>query len=139
MKYICTDDVENLAAQGKKELIVDENPVLMDLARDTARQLGITIVDGLQPTPPKTPAPAAPASAAKESSPAASKPPAKAPTAATSNGAAFTLSAKPRGCQHGPLPVIPRQAPVKSSQASDGVVDQLVELVRQSIGKNSGS
>ena len=30
MKYICMEDIENLAAQGKKELVVDENTVLME-------------------------------------------------------------------------------------------------------------
>ncbi len=143
MKYICTEDIENLAAQGKKELIVDENTVLMDLARDTARQLGITIVDGSHPTPAKAPSPAAPPAPANGSSPAASQPPAKAPSqpapAAHSNGTAFQLGAKPKGCQHGPLTVVPRQAPAKSHQSSDGVVDQLVDLVRQSVGKNPGN
>ena len=41
MKFICTEDIEILAAQGKKELVVDGSTVLMDLARDMARQLGI--------------------------------------------------------------------------------------------------
>ena len=143
MKYICTEDIENLAAQGKKELIVDENTVLMELARDTARQLGIAIVDGSHPNPAKAPSPAAPSSPAKESSPAASKPTAKAPSqaapAAASNGSGPALGAKPKGCQHGPLTVAPRPAPAKSHQNSDGVVDQLVELVRQSIGKHTGN
>lgn len=143
MKYICTEDVENLAAQGKKELIVDENMVLMDLARDTARQLGIAIVDGSQPTPPKAPSPAAPPSPSKDGASIASKPSVKvsaaAAPAAASNGSVFTLGAKPKGCQHGPLPTAARPAPVKSSQSSDGVVNQLVELVRQSIGKPTGN
>jgi hypothetical protein len=143
VKYICTEDVENLAAQGKKELFVDENTVLMDLARDTARQLGIAIVDGSHPTPAKAPSPAAPPAPANGSSPTALHPPANAPSqpasAAVSNGAVSQPGAKPKGCQHGPLTVIVRQSPAKSHQSSDGVVDQLVDLVRQSVGKNPGN
>jgi hypothetical protein len=48
--------------------------------------------------------------------------------------------AKPKGCQHAALPVVatrPEQS--KSQPGSDGVVDQLVELVRQSTGKRSGN
>jgi hypothetical protein len=140
VKYICTEDIENLAAQGKTELVMDVDTVLMDLARDTARQLGIAIVDGSHPSPVKAPSPAAPPSPAKESSPA--KAPSQAASAPASNGSANGsaphLGAKPKGCQHGPLTVAARPAPVKSHQSSDGVVDQLVELVRQSIGKTTG-
>ncbi len=132
MRYICTEDIENLAAQGKKELTVDENTVVMDLARDTARQLGIEILIASHPAPVKTavPAPAAPSSPAKSGSPAA--------PAASSNGSAHTLGAKPKGCQHGPLPAITRQAPAASHQNSDGVVDQLVDLVKHSVAKPTG-
>ncbi|HEY3345347.1 MAG TPA: hypothetical protein VGJ97_10485 [Anaerolineaceae bacterium] len=139
MIYICTEDIENLAAQGKKELIVDENTVLMELARDTARQLGIAILDGSHPAPAKASSQAVPPSPEKDGAPSAAQPPAKTPSqpapAASSNGAALQLGAKPKGCQHGPLAFIPRQAPVKNHQSSDGVVDQLVELVRLSVGK----
>lgn len=131
MNYICTEDIENLAAQGKKELIVDANTVLLDLARDLARQLGIAIVDGSHPIPAKTVPPAAPSSPSKSVSPAAH--------ATSSNGTAPNLSAKPKGCQHGPLTVVPRQGHSNSGQNSDGMVDQLVELVKQSVVKRSGN
>jgi hypothetical protein len=143
VKYICTEDIENLAAQGKKELVLDENTVLMDLARDTARQLGIAILDGSHPAPAKAPSPAAPPSPANGNTPTAPQPPSKASAqpapAASSNGAAFQLGAKPKGCQHGPLAVVVRQAPAKSHQSSDGVVDQLVEILRQTVDKNAGN
>ena len=143
MKYICMEDIENLAAQGKKELVVDENTVLMDLARDTARQLGIAIVDGSQSTPPKPPSPAVSPSPAKDGSPAASKPPAKTPSstapAITSNGSVSRIGAKPKGCQHGPLAVVPRPAPTSSHENSDGVVEQLVDLVRQAVSKRTAN
>jgi hypothetical protein len=132
VKYICTDDIENLAAQGKKELFVDENMVLMDLARDMARQLGIAIVDGSRPAPAKVTPPSAPSTPAKTASPVVPAPSAR--------DAAPKLGAKPKGCQHGTLPVIAaRQEQPKSHQNADGVVDQLVELVRQSTGKRSGN
>jgi hypothetical protein len=132
VKYICTDDIENLAAQGKKELVVDENTVLMDLARDMARQLGITIVDGSRPAPAKVTPSSTPSAPAIAVSPVAPLPPTR--------DAAPKLGAKPKGCQHGTLPVVAaRQEQPKSHQNADGVVDQLVELVRQSTGKRSGS
>jgi len=121
------EDIENLAAQGKKELVVDENMVLMDLARDVARQLGIAIVDGSRLAPAKVTPASAPSAPARAATPAA---PAPSPR----------LGAKPMGCQHGALPVAAaRQGQPKIQPGSDGVVDQLVELVRQSTGKRSGN
>jgi hypothetical protein len=131
VKYVCTEDIENLAAQGRKELILDENTVLMDLARDLARQLGIAIVDGAHPIPAKAASPAAAPSPAKAVSPAA--------PATSSNGKPPSLGAKPKGCQHGPLTVVPHRSHANSHQNSDGMVDQLVELVKQSVGKRPGN
>ena len=74
MRFYSAEDIESLAAQGKKELILDANTALTDLARDTARQLGIALVDGARPAPVREPS---------------------APSA--------RLASKPRGCQHGPL------------------------------------
>jgi transaldolase len=42
--FYCVEDIERLAARGRKELVIDEGIVLTDLARDTARQLGISLV-----------------------------------------------------------------------------------------------
>jgi hypothetical protein len=126
------EDIENLAAQGKKELVVDENTVLMNLARDMARQLGITIVDGSRPAPAKVNPPSSPSAPARAASPVASAP--------SVSDAAPKPGAKPKGCQHAPLPVVatrPEQS--KNQPGSDGVVDQLVELVKQSTGKRSGN
>ncbi len=134
MKFICTEDIEILAAQGKKELVVDDSTVLMDLARDMARQLGIVIVDGSHPararvTPPPAPAAAARAAGASPVAPAAS-----------AREAAPRLGAKPKGCQHGPLPVAPaRPGQAKSHPNGDEMVDQVIELVRQSTGNRSGN
>ena len=144
MKYICMEDIENLAAQGKKELVVDENTVLMNLARDMARQLGITIVEGSRPAPVKAPPPSVPSAPAKVTPPSGSSTQAKTASPVASapavREAAPKPGAKPKGCQHAALPVVatrPEQS--KSQPGSDGVVDQLVELVRQSTGKRSGN
>jgi len=109
--YYSAQDIEALAAQGVRELVVDENTVLTDLARDMAAQLGIKLV-------------AAGRSAAAGSTPA--------PKAAAPSGA------RPKGCQHGPLSGSPAMsaaaAPTKSAGNSP-VLDELVGAVRQLAGK----
>jgi hypothetical protein len=117
VKYYCVEDIENLAAQGKKELILDGNTVLMDLARDMAHQLGITVVTGLRPTPTKAASPVVPS--LREAAP--------------------KVDNRPKGCQHAPLVVNARQERSANPQKTDGVVDQLVEIVKQSTGKRSGN
>ena len=42
--FYCAEDIERLATLGKTELSVDADTVVTDLARDTARQLGISLV-----------------------------------------------------------------------------------------------
>ena len=132
LKYICMEDIENMAAQGKKELVVDENTVLMDLARDMAHQLGVAIVDGSRPAPAKVVPAVAPSSPAKTAAPVPPVPSGREP--------APKLGAKPKGCQHGTLPAAAaRQEQPKTHENADGLVDQLVEVVRQSTGKRSGN
>jgi hypothetical protein len=115
VKFYCAEDIENLAAQGKKELILDESTARTDLARDVARQLGIAIVNGSR-------------AAAAQPVPASGD---------RSQGRA-ALPAKPKGCQHGPLSSGRREIPQpNSSKTSGAVIDQLVELVRQSSRKPS--
>jgi hypothetical protein len=144
VKYICMEDIENLAAQGKKELVVDGNTVVMEMARDMARQMGITIVDGTRPAPAKANPPAGSAAPAKVTPPSGSSTQAKTASPVASapavREAAPKPGAKPKGCQHAALPVVAaRPEQPKSQPGSDGVVDQLVELVRQSTGKRSGN
>ena len=131
MKYLCMEDIENLAAQGKKELILDEKTVVMDMARDMARQLGIEIIVGSLPIlakPASTAPPSAPAKAASQ-----------VPPSISSRDAAPKLANKPKGCQHAPIVISARQEQPNSPQNSDGVLDQLVELVKQSTRKQSGN
>jgi hypothetical protein len=130
VKYICTEDIENLAAQGKNEIVLDEQTVLMDLAREMAQRLGITI--SVRPRP----------IAAKAAPPVSSVPPLKTVSTSTNGHKAAEaepkLVAKPKGCQHGPLPVSVKQANSNGHQSSDGVVSQLVELIRNTNGRHSG-
>ncbi len=134
MRYICSEDIENMAAQGMKELILDETMVLTEVARETAHQIGFEIISGSQTTLRKAPSsPAKTESSATSSSPAKSLMPVPADTAPR-------LPAKPKGCQHGPLATTVRPAPSNNHlPKSEGVVDQLVELVRQSLGKRSSN
>jgi hypothetical protein len=114
-------DIEELAAQGKTELIVDENTVLTDLARHTAQQAGISLVNRSGPA-----SAAPPPSSSQISRPA--------PPAATRQ-----VGNKPKGCQHGPL-AKGRHSPeaaASSNNNSNTVVDQLVGLVKRLGGKGS--
>lgn len=109
--YYSAQDIETLAAQGVRELLVDENTVLTDLARDMAGQVGIRLITGGQPA-------------------AASKAPA--PVTAAPAGA------KPKGCQHGPLsggPATSGAAAPAQRTGNSPVMDELVGAVRQLAGK----
>ena len=111
--FYSAQDIETLAAQGVRELVVDEDTVLTDLARDAAAQLGVKLVAPGQPA-------------------AAGKAPAAAPRAAVPSGT------KPRGCQHGPLangPATGGAAAPAQRSGSSPVVDELVGAVRQLAGK----
>jgi hypothetical protein len=118
VKTFCSaQDIEDLAAQGKTELIVDENTVLTDLARHTAEQLGITLVHPSNSVPPET---------------------VPLPVSEPARGASPGLGSKPKGCQHGPLTTQGPESVTDSSSPST-VVDQLVGLVRRLGGGGPGS
>jgi hypothetical protein len=104
-------DIEDLAASGVRQLEVGPSVSLTDAARERAEELGITLV-----TP-------------------GSAPTAKAVTSATP-AKSVSLPSKPRGCQHGPMPV----AKVSHSEDASGggpVVDQLVKAV-SALNKRGG-
>ena len=124
MKTFCSaQEIEDLAAQGRKELVIDQNTVLTDMARHVAQQLGVKIVYKSQP-----------AGAASASAPV---------TASLTRPAPFRPGSKPKGCQHAPLTSPPASATPPSSQnsaasgSSGTVVDQLVGLVKR-LGNNKG-
>jgi hypothetical protein len=117
--YYATQDIEDMAARGISELILDDDTVLTDLATDAARRAGIALVQRGRAVQVAAAVPAPrPAAAA-------------APVART--------AAKPSGCQHGPLGSAASQSPIEPKVVVSGttntVVDQMVGLVRQLAGK----
>lgn len=124
MKTFCSaEEIENLAAQGRKELVIDQNTVLTDMARHVAQQLGVKIVYKSQPD-----------GAVSASAPV---------TAGLTRPAPFRPGSKPKGCQHPPLTsspanTAPPSAPNSVAGGSSGtVVDQLVGLVKR-LGNTKG-
>ncbi len=128
MKFYCAEDIERLAGQGKTELVLDENTTLTDLARDAARQLGITIVIGARSVP----------SIGNVRSPTPGSPVQEKGDLRSSRDSVPKLGAKPKGCQHG-LALASRPVQTNGHQNPDSVVDQLVELVKQTARQRSGN
>lgn len=111
--FYSLEDIETLAAQGVRELVVDEDTVLTDVARDAASQLGLRLVSRSR-------------TAAEHARTAL------APEAATRSGG------KPRGCQHGPLTASgPAPAAARASGTSERLIDDLVGAVKQLASKGS--
>ena len=109
--FISASDIETLAAQGVRELTVDEETVLTAVARETAARLGVRLV-----------APGAAAAAAP------SRPLASAAVAGPAN------PARPKGCQHGPLSADASSASTvapRTASAGGPVVDELIGAVKQ--------
>jgi hypothetical protein len=109
--FYTESDIEDLAASGVRQLEVGPRVFLTDAARERAEELGVTLViPGSAPT-------------AK----------AAAPVVSAKN---VSLPSRPRGCQHGPLPV----AKVSRNETAGGggpVVDQLVKAV-SALNKRGG-
>ncbi len=108
MKIFYTgSDIEELAATGVRRLEIGPGVTITDVGREMAEELGIELVRvGAAPAP----------------APQAQAQPAPAP------------GAKPRGCQHGPLPDLMSKppGPAHSSAAPnrvDGIVSRLVNIV----------
>ena len=100
--FLSAQDIQAMAVQGKKEVQLDEDTILTDLARDEARRLGIHLITG-QSRPQQQARPAT----------ALGRP----------------LSAKPKGCQHGGRP--PSRAGASPAPGADAMVSELVDLVRK--------
>ena len=109
--FYSAEDIENFADQGQREIRVDENVVLTDLAKQTAHMLGIRITEESSGTSPGTIAPA-------RRQPVRQSP---------------ALSGKPRGCQRRP-----GNKPAAVSGTTPGqsrpVVDKLVEKIKRISG-----
>lgn len=117
--FYSAQDIEDLAAQGKAELILDEDGVLTDLARHMAEQLGIRVIQRSRLVPVSAPLPAV-----------------AAPARSVVSG--LGIQGKPKGCQHEPL-TDQRPAAVEVSATSNTVVDQLVGLVKRLGSRGSGT
>jgi hypothetical protein len=121
-KFLSTQDIEDLAAQGKTELVVDDDTVLTDLARHAAQQLGIALVSTSRSAPPAPPA---------------------LPAAPMPRGETAGLGKKPKGCQHAPVVRTPSASqpsePAATPGGSNTVVDQLVGLVKRLGPRTSGN
>jgi len=131
--FYSLEDIENLVAQGVRELIVDEDTVLTDVAQDAAARMGLKLL-------PKGRGPAAPMGAPVGFQPAAAVIPGAGQILAPA------LGARPRGCQHGPLgghgasgqAGTPQGAKgARPAAPSGGLVDDLVGAVRQMASKGS--
>ncbi len=48
-RFITARDIDDLLARGEQELLVDDNTVLTDLAREHARDRGVRVVTGAGP------------------------------------------------------------------------------------------
>ena len=127
--FYTAQDIEDLAAHGKQELVLDDDTVLTDLGRHMADQLGIAIINRSQ----HIQSPSMPSAAITTPS---------VPVSGSAPRTPLSLGSKPKGCQHGPLP--PRQSPGTTSAGphpntappnSNTVVDQLVGLVKRLGGK----
>jgi hypothetical protein len=109
--FISASDIETLAAQGVRELTVDEDTVLTSVARETAARVGVKLVA------PGASAPARPAAT---------------PAVSGSSDLVKANPAKPKGCQHGPLSAGSSSAPAARPASSGGpVVDELIGAVKQ--------
>jgi hypothetical protein len=117
--YFTAKDIEELAAQGIRQLEVGSGVTLTDFARETARQLNITLVDPGKKSPPST-APAPPR------------------TFSSTPGASDKYN-KPSGCQHGTdsPPSSGSQGSFKgnrsSGSADSNTVNRLIDLMGEAI------
>jgi hypothetical protein len=100
--FISAADIEELAGQGVRELVVDEDTILTSVAREAAAQSGIKLV--------------APGAASKPATHAAASAP--------------VMSGKPKGCQHGPI-AAGGGSPRPASTGASPVVDELIGAVKQ--------
>ena len=115
--YYTAKDIEEMAAQGISRLEIGPGVTLTDFARETARQLNITLVKSGQQPAPQTVIPAAPTTA---------------PSRPARDSDKYN---KPSGCQHGPgfSPAAGSQAatpPAASPGSGDSAtVNRLIDLM----------
>jgi hypothetical protein len=110
--FYSAEDIENFADQGQREVRVDENIVLTDLAKQTAQMLGIRLTTKSSGAAPGVFNPARPQSVGKTQA----------------------FGGKPKGCQRRPPE---KSAPASRAPAGQSrqVVDKLVEKIKRINGK----
>jgi hypothetical protein len=109
--FYSAEDIENFADQGQREISVDENTVLTDMAKQTAHMLGIRITEKPSAASPGTFTRARPQSI----------------------GRTQAFGGKPKGCQRRPGSK-PSPAPGAAPGQSRPVVDKLVEKIKRISG-----
>ena len=111
--FYSAEDIENFADRGQREISIDENIVLTDLAKQTAQMLGIRIAQKPSGASPGTFNPARPQPI----------------------GRTHVLGSKPKGCQRRSA-----KEPATVSRAAVGqsrpVVDKLVEKIKRINGNH---
>ena len=110
--FYSAEDIENFADRGQREIRVDENVVLTDMAKQTANILGIRITEKSSGSSPGTFTPARP------------QPVRQSPV----------FGRKPKGCQRRPANKS-AAGPGPSTGQSSQVVDKLVEKVKRIKGR----
>ena len=106
--FYSAEDIENFADRGQREIRIDENVVLTDMAKQTAHILGIRITEKSS------------GSAPGDFTPAGHQFP----------GRTRAFSGKPKGCQRRPVNKS-AAAPGPSAGQSSQVVDKLVEKIKR--------
>ena len=118
--YYTAKDIEEMAARGATELSLGPGDFLTDYARETARQLDITLVRGGKQQ------------SSSYAAPAVSRQP-----------VVSDQYNKPSGCQHGPIAYAASSARSASpsrqpgSEAASNTVDRLVNLMGKAIKRGS--
>ncbi len=110
--FYSAQDIEELASQGVRELIVDDDTMLTAVARDRAAQLGVNLV------------PAGQGGSAPISAPVA----------------AAVTPLKPLGCQHGLAKNDQRRtsAANRRTDSSSPLVDDLIGAVKRLAARDRG-
>ena len=105
--FYSAEDIENFAERGQREIRVDENVVLTDMAKQTAHILGIRITQNASGSAPGHFIPVGP----------------------QSPGNTRAFSGKPKGCQRRPSNNSAAR-PGPSAGPSSQVVDKLIEKIK---------
>jgi hypothetical protein len=114
--YYTAKDIEELSAKGVQMLEIGHGVTLTDVARETAQQLDITLVEGVEQVSPSTE-----------------------PTSSRKTSVTSDKYNKPSGCQHAPTTVSGAQLQVvvpanrSTGDADSNTVNRLIDLMGKAI------